>query len=85
MKNLDSRPRKWKVTAESANVATNNQAGCSHVELIFVTIPKKMLPESINFLLDPNIMVVDTGSTCDTTPHNKGFFNLKGDTKEASI
>ena len=85
MKNLESRPRNWKVTDESANVTTNNQAGYSHVELILVTIPKKMLPDSIKFLLDPNIMVVDTGSSCDKTPHNKGFFNLKDATEEASI
>ena len=85
MKNLDSRPRNCKLTAKYANVATNNQVGYSHVELMLMTMPKKMLPDSIKFLLDPNIMVVDTGSSCDKTPHNKGFFNLKDATEEASI
>ena len=70
-------PSNWKVNTESTNVATHNQAGQSHVEFILMTMPKKIFSDSNKLLLDPKIMVADTGAKCDTTPHKTGFFKLK--------
>ena len=73
MKNSDSRPRNWKGTSESENVATNNQAGHSHAELMIITTPNKMLTDSTKFLLDTHIMITENGATCDTTHQKTGF------------
>ena len=40
--NLDSSPINWKGTAESANVATNNQIDHSHGEFMLMKMLKKM-------------------------------------------
>ena len=44
---------------------------------MLVIIPKKMSPYSTNSLLDPKILISDTGETNDTTPHKIVFVNLK--------
>ena len=82
MKKSDSRPRNWKGTSESENVATNNQAGHSHAELMIITTPNKMFPYSTKFLLDTHIMIKDNGGKCDTTPHKIGFVKLRDATQD---
>ena len=80
-KNLDNRTRNWKGTAESSNVATNNQTGQSHAEFMHTKMLNKVLPDSTRFLLDTHIMIADTGETCDTTLQKKGFVNSKDSTE----
>ena len=80
-KNLYSSPTKQKGTAESKNMATNNQAGQSHAEFMLTTIQMNIFLDITKLMLDPNIIITNTGETCDITPHKTCFFNLK-DAKE---
>lgn len=46
---------------------------------------KKTFPDSQSMLNDPNIMIADTGATCDSTASDEGMVNMRDAKTEDTI
>ena len=44
-----------------------------------------VFPDTAKLLIDPNIMIVDTGATCDSTYHPNGIVKKKRASKDDGI
>jgi len=68
--NASKRPSNW------TSSKTNEQAmatATSSTEFMCMTVNQMRFPDTLRLLEDPNIMIADTGATCDSTPHEFGI------------
>ena len=74
-------PSNWKSskTSEQAMAVTNS------VEFMCMTTNTMRFPDSLKLLEDPNVMIVDTGATCDSTPHAAGIIKTRDATESDGI
>ena len=46
-------------------------------EFMCMAANEMRFPDSLKLLEDPNIMIADTGATCDLTPHDMGVIKTR--------
>jgi hypothetical protein len=71
--NASKRPSNWRSNKsnEQAMATTNN------TEFMCMTVNQMRFPDTLKLLEDPNIMIADTGATCDSTPHAEGIIKTR--------
>ena len=50
---------------------------CNKVEVLLQSAHKIEFPKTMSLLMDPNVLVADTGASVDSAGHKMGIYNIK--------